>query len=465
MAAEFRASPEELRRVSRDLHEVSSAMKTVMATLRAELAAEGPVWGDGDIGHQFADGPGGYLAQVDWVNGSVDAKTALLDYYSDMLRQAADSFQQADDNGAVSGSPAGQHGAPVGQGAGGPTSAGAIGGTPAAAATPALTNMVGQPANAVASPTTATGSGSPAGGIGSGSTGGGGSWGGPGSGGAAGQGDAADEDPGSDGVTADASAADGPSDDAASLGADAGAAAAAPVDAGTSQEALDQSTASPDTEPLSDAAGPIGSDPSAPPYLPPPGFPTPPQRRRAGAPDGPGPEDSESATPAMDGGSGLAEPSAAQVDPGKQRPGTGVDRPAEDAAGSPRAAGPPRSAAADGNSAGPEGAARARRRGPEKARRSGVVGDEQAADGIGLATGHSDDVAGSHPVGEQQPPHERPPTVSPTDHDESGVDIGREGAADVRLGDTDVAADGDVDDIAPGATEPRVSAREDSTDT
>ena len=93
MADEFRVTPDELRRVSSDLHDVSSAMKAVMSTLRAQLAAEGPVWGGGDMGHQFADGPNGYLAQLDWVNGSVDAKTSLLDYYSDLLKQAT---RQAD---------------------------------------------------------------------------------------------------------------------------------------------------------------------------------------------------------------------------------------------------------------------------------------------------------------------------------------------------------------------------------
>ena len=97
MAEQFGVTPSELRSTSGDLHDVSSRMKGVMSLLRAQLGAEGAAWGGGSIGKQFADGPNGYLAQVDRVGGSVDAKTSLLDDYSDKLKQAADTFQRSDE--------------------------------------------------------------------------------------------------------------------------------------------------------------------------------------------------------------------------------------------------------------------------------------------------------------------------------------------------------------------------------
>jgi hypothetical protein len=50
-----------------------------------------------DLGDQFARGSNGYLAHLDWVQGSVEAKAGLLDYYSGALSQAGDSFQQSDE--------------------------------------------------------------------------------------------------------------------------------------------------------------------------------------------------------------------------------------------------------------------------------------------------------------------------------------------------------------------------------
>lgn len=97
MAEQFGVTPPELRSNSGDLHDTSSQVKGVMSSLRANLAAEGARWGGGDIGDQFANGSNGYLAQSDWVDGSVDAKTGLLDYYSDMLKLTADSAEQSDE--------------------------------------------------------------------------------------------------------------------------------------------------------------------------------------------------------------------------------------------------------------------------------------------------------------------------------------------------------------------------------
>lgn len=89
-------TPADLRATSQHLSEVSSSMKDVLSTLQENLAGEGAAWGDDKIGDQYANGESGYLAQQDWVDGSIDAKTGLLDYYSDGLKTAADSFQQQD---------------------------------------------------------------------------------------------------------------------------------------------------------------------------------------------------------------------------------------------------------------------------------------------------------------------------------------------------------------------------------
>ena len=96
MGGDFGASPDELRGVAGDLGEVSAAMKAVVSSLVEKLAGEGQPWGDNAMGEQFAQGSGGYVAQLGWVQGSVSAKTGLLDQYAQVLKQAADSFQQSD---------------------------------------------------------------------------------------------------------------------------------------------------------------------------------------------------------------------------------------------------------------------------------------------------------------------------------------------------------------------------------
>jgi hypothetical protein len=73
-------------------------MKKVVASLREALAASGTAWGEDKMGKQFAEGPGGCLAQLDWVNGSVDAKTDLLDGYSDSMRTTASALEQQDND-------------------------------------------------------------------------------------------------------------------------------------------------------------------------------------------------------------------------------------------------------------------------------------------------------------------------------------------------------------------------------
>jgi uncharacterized protein YukE len=96
MADPLGVTPPELRATSEHLNDVSSRMKDVLSELRERLSGVGAAWGEDKIGDQFASGDAGYLAQQTWVDGSVDAKTNLLDYYAKGLKGAADSFEQQD---------------------------------------------------------------------------------------------------------------------------------------------------------------------------------------------------------------------------------------------------------------------------------------------------------------------------------------------------------------------------------
>jgi uncharacterized protein YukE len=96
---EFGVQPEELRATSTDLAQVSSRMKGVLSRLSADLAAQGSPWGDDDSGRKFRHGDkdDGYDSQKDWVDGSVAAKTQLLEDYSESLRTGANTLEQTDD--------------------------------------------------------------------------------------------------------------------------------------------------------------------------------------------------------------------------------------------------------------------------------------------------------------------------------------------------------------------------------
>ena len=96
MADNLGVTPSDLRATSQHLYDVSGRMKEILSTLRQNLGAEGAPWGDDEMGKQFAEGDGGYLAQLKWVDDSVAAKTGLLDYYSKTLKKAADSFESQD---------------------------------------------------------------------------------------------------------------------------------------------------------------------------------------------------------------------------------------------------------------------------------------------------------------------------------------------------------------------------------
>jgi uncharacterized protein YukE len=97
MSEPLGVTPSDLRSTSEHLYDVSTKMKEVLSSLKHKLAAEGAAWGSDSMGDQFAKGEGGYIAQRDWVDKSVEAKTSLLDYYSHGLKRAADSFEQQDE--------------------------------------------------------------------------------------------------------------------------------------------------------------------------------------------------------------------------------------------------------------------------------------------------------------------------------------------------------------------------------
>ena len=86
--------PFDLRMTSTYLADVSNRMKTALTSLHEMLGAEGEAWGHDKIGDKFANGAQGYRSQLNWVDGSIDAKTDLLDYYADRLRHTANALEQ-----------------------------------------------------------------------------------------------------------------------------------------------------------------------------------------------------------------------------------------------------------------------------------------------------------------------------------------------------------------------------------
>ncbi|MDV3124018.1 hypothetical protein M1247_03760 [Mycobacterium sp. 21AC1] len=89
-------TPHELRTTSRHLADVSGKMKDVQSALLDMLGGEGEAWGHDKIGKQFADGAQGFSSQLDWVDGSITAKTDLLDFYAHGLKVTADALEQHD---------------------------------------------------------------------------------------------------------------------------------------------------------------------------------------------------------------------------------------------------------------------------------------------------------------------------------------------------------------------------------
>ncbi|OBB19780.1 hypothetical protein A5761_06495 [Mycolicibacterium setense] len=96
MTVPLGVTPAELRGTAAYLAYVSTDMKAVHSALMQFLSGEGEAWGDDKIGNKFANGSKGYKAQLDWVDGSITAKTNLLDYYAEGLQVTADALEQQD---------------------------------------------------------------------------------------------------------------------------------------------------------------------------------------------------------------------------------------------------------------------------------------------------------------------------------------------------------------------------------
>jgi hypothetical protein len=96
MSDPLAVTPDGLRAAGDHLEDVSAKLKKVLSSLNTKLDAEGAAWGDDKSGHGFADGSGGYLAQANWVDSSIGAKTDLLDQYSESIRNTADTLEGQD---------------------------------------------------------------------------------------------------------------------------------------------------------------------------------------------------------------------------------------------------------------------------------------------------------------------------------------------------------------------------------
>jgi hypothetical protein len=95
MAEQFGVMPPELRGVAGGLGEVSSRIKAVMASFRAQIAAEGA----GIACALTAGDANSFHAQCDHVRTTVDpADTGVLDYWANHVGQA-DVFQRSDHQG------------------------------------------------------------------------------------------------------------------------------------------------------------------------------------------------------------------------------------------------------------------------------------------------------------------------------------------------------------------------------
>lgn len=96
MTAPLGVTPVELRSAAEYLAYVSGLMREAHSALHDALISEGEAWGTDKIGRRFADGPQGYHVQSDWVDGSIEAKTGLLDFYAEGLRVVADALAHQD---------------------------------------------------------------------------------------------------------------------------------------------------------------------------------------------------------------------------------------------------------------------------------------------------------------------------------------------------------------------------------
>jgi uncharacterized protein YukE len=93
MTDPLQVTPDQMRATAMRLAEVSSELRQVLSSIRAMQAGFGAVWGDDKAGREFGEK---YLKQVDWVDGSLDVKAELLEFYAEGLHTAVNDFEQQD---------------------------------------------------------------------------------------------------------------------------------------------------------------------------------------------------------------------------------------------------------------------------------------------------------------------------------------------------------------------------------
>jgi uncharacterized protein YukE len=99
MADQLSVNPDDLKKAGEQVADIGSQVQDMVSTLAATLASYGQPWGDDSTGDQFANGPSGYTAQVDWVMGAIGDDLTTIKAFATALSDAATSFTQQDNNG------------------------------------------------------------------------------------------------------------------------------------------------------------------------------------------------------------------------------------------------------------------------------------------------------------------------------------------------------------------------------
>jgi uncharacterized protein YukE len=96
VADSLNVNPDGLRAAASHMVDVGDQVKAVLSSLNSQIDALGQPWGDDSVGHQFANGDKGYLAQKDNVTAAVTSMSQFIDGLADSLKTTADSFEQVD---------------------------------------------------------------------------------------------------------------------------------------------------------------------------------------------------------------------------------------------------------------------------------------------------------------------------------------------------------------------------------
>jgi len=99
MADQLSVDPDDLKKAGAQVADIAAQVQNMVSTLTATLAGDGQPWGDDSTGDQFANGPGGYTAQADWVMGALGDDLTTIQAFAAALSDAATSFTQQDNNG------------------------------------------------------------------------------------------------------------------------------------------------------------------------------------------------------------------------------------------------------------------------------------------------------------------------------------------------------------------------------